>query len=243
MKRPVVKTLLCTRPQIHCLSIFCALWVIPACAENNAEPQVPFSGDAGDASSATDQDGSLGDTGVESENTPQVSLSDTQIFISKDKEGSPENIEAEYTCPEGSIVTGFGARAWAENITTLRVRCQDVNPDGTLGSPTEHRAGSEPDEGLEANLDLGEAQAMTGVGARGIEFYDVGKIGAWARRIETNGTLGTEEIITDGKATGDSFEREYKVDDGRVIVGLGLRMSSHDIAGLKVVSQRWELSR
>ncbi|QQR91090.1 MAG: hypothetical protein IPJ88_04985 [Myxococcales bacterium] len=46
-----------------------------------------------------------------------------------------------------------------------------------------------------------------------------------------------------GKATGDSFEREYKVGDGRFIVGIGLRMSSHDIAGLKVVSQRWELSR
>lgn len=221
---------------IFALAVFSTLL---ACAENTKDPNLLT--DAGvDTSFSLDS----GDPGLSDGNLDddlEIYLNDTTVFNSNGNYGTDERLEAQFTCEEGHVLTGVGARAWAENITTLRVRCHKLNADGTLSSPSEHRAGTEPDKGLEVTLDAPEGHVVVGIGARGIEYYDVGRMALWTRPVLENGELGEVQQFFAGKADSDALEVQHQVEDDRVVVGFGLRMSWHDISELKVVSQKWNI--
>lgn len=154
-----------------------------------------------------------------------------------------EQIEAQYTVPEGFVITGIGARGSEENVSRMRVRQQRLLPDGTLGEPQEIRFGYDPFGDLEANITLPDCYVAVGYGARAGGEWDVMTLIVWARLLQPDGTLGP---LTEFRAGYEAYhagvEREFiapQVD--RVLTGVGMRMRFSDITNIWAETDRFSM--
>jgi len=149
-----------------------------------------------------------------------------------------EKTEAEIDLPPRCAVTGIGARAHFDNITTLWIAFREVRSDGSLGPPREIHLGSEPDRACEAKVFLPDGWVVVGFGARGSPEWDVSTLRVWGRRWDPAGG-GELRVWSDGREPGGGLERSILLaDPDRVIVGAGLRLHHNDIAGIYARSAR-----
>jgi hypothetical protein len=139
------------------------------------------------------------------------------------------NLEAQYTVPQGYVITGIGARGSAENVSTMVVEQAPLLPDGSLGRPETVRFGWEPDGGIEACILLPDCYVAVGYGVRAAGEYDIFTLAVWARPILSDGTLGVVEEFRAGVEPDHSLEKEFLAEPGRVLTGIGLGMSYSDI--------------
>ncbi|MBN1419421.1 MAG: hypothetical protein JXP34_11635 [Planctomycetes bacterium] len=149
-----------------------------------------------------------------------------------------QKTEAEIDLPPGCVVTGIGARAHYDNITTLWIAFREVRADGSLGQPREIHLGSEPDRACEAKIFLPDGWIVAGFGARGSPEWDVSTLRVWGRRWDPDGG-GEIRVWSDGREPGGGLERMILLaDPDRVITGAGLRLHHNDIAGIYARSAR-----
>ena len=80
------------------------------------------------------------------------SLTAGSLLLVNDREIAAERTEVRFSCPPGSVLTGIGARAHADNITTMWFVHRELRPDGSLGEPVEVKRGSER---MEIRITLG----------------------------------------------------------------------------------------
>lgn len=149
-----------------------------------------------------------------------------------------ERVEAHLEAPSGHVITGIGARAAADNVTTIALEVRPLLPDGRLGSEEMLRGGREPDSDLEAFVDLPEGLVATGFGARIAPEWDVKTLVVWARPLGENGTLGEEQEFRVGIEAEGGLEKEVRLQPGRVLTAVGLRCSQNDVAGIRASSAR-----
>lgn len=153
-----------------------------------------------------------------------------------------DRVEARLTAPAGHVITGIGARAAADNVTTLRIRVNPLLPDGSLGEPEFMLGGWEADAGLEANIDLPEGYVATGFGARIAPEWDVKTLAVWGRPLQADGTLGEEKEFRAGVEPNGGLEKRVNLAAGRVLTSVGLRCASNDVAGISARSAAIALS-
>jgi hypothetical protein len=170
-----------------------------------------------------------GDSATRGDEIPRVGLTDG-------KEEIMERVEAYAVCPPGYVITGLGARAAGDNVTTVRLRIQPLRADGTLGESEVIRAGWEPDAGLEANVDLPEGYVATGFGARIAPEWDVKTLAVWGRPLLPDGTLGEEKEFRGGIQPEGGLEEKVMLEPGRVLTSAGLRCSLNDVKGIRATS-------
>lgn len=150
-----------------------------------------------------------------------------------------EQTEAQYTVPEGYVITGIGARGSDENISTMLVREQPLLADGDLGESRIVRFGFEPDGPIEAAIMLPSCYLAVGYGARAVPEFDIATLAIWARPVLPDGSLGPMEEFRAGREPGGGLERHFIVEDGRALTGVGLRMQFSDLTGMYVASDRY----
>ncbi len=158
------------------------------------------------------------------------------IVLSAPRSEATERTEAELSAPPGHVITGIGARAAGDNVTTMRIRVSPLLPDGRLGEPEEMLAGWEADAGLEANIDLPEGFVATGFGARIAPEWDVKTFAVWGRPLLPDGTLGEEKEFRAGIEPNGGLERRVRLEGNRVLISAGLRCSFNDVAGINARS-------
>lgn len=150
-----------------------------------------------------------------------------------------QKTEAEWDLPPGCVVTGIGARAHVDNLTTMHVQYRRVLPDGSLGPAQEKRLGDEPDHGCEAKILLPEGWVVIGFGARGAPEWDVATLRVWGRSWDPEGRETEVRIWSDGREPDAGLERSVLVEEpDRVLVGVGLRFHQNDIQGIYARSAR-----
>lgn len=152
-----------------------------------------------------------------------------------------QKTEAEVDLPPGCVVTGIGARAHVDNLTTLWVRYREVRADGTLGPEREVRRGEEPDHACEALITLPDGWVAVGFGARGAPEWDVATLRVWGRPWDAaRGSPGAElRAWSAGREPEAGLEREVLVEAAdRILVGVGLRFHQNDIQGIYARSAR-----
>lgn len=147
-----------------------------------------------------------------------------------------DKVEAHLVAPPGYVITGLGARAHYDNVTTMWLRIQPLRPDGTLGEPEQLRGGWEPDAGLEAAVELPEGHVVTGFGARAAPEWDVKSLVVWARPMSRDGRLGEEKAFRAGKEPEKGPERHARAAAGRVLTAAGLNCMHNDINGIRATS-------
>ena len=154
------------------------------------------------------------------------------------KAEAEERVEASLTAPPGYVVTGLGARAHYDNVTTLWLRVQPLLADGTLGAPEQLRGGWEPDAGLEAAIELPPGYIVTGFGARAAPEWDVKSLVVWGRPLAKDGTLGEEKEFRGGIEPAKGPERNVRLAPGRAITAAGLNCGHNDIDRIRAASHR-----
>jgi hypothetical protein len=164
--------------------------------------------------------------------TGEVTLDDRRVDLQ-------ETVEAQYTVPPGFAITGIGARGSQENVSTMVVRQQRVLTDGDLGEAEIMRFGNEPDGPIEAAIMLPPCHVAVGYGARAAGEFDIFTLAVWARPILADGSLGQIEEFRAGVEPDHALEREYLLEPGRILSGVGLRMQFSDLTGIYVVSNRY----
>lgn len=147
-----------------------------------------------------------------------------------------DKVEASLSAPPGYVITGIGARAQDDNITTMWLRVQPLLNDGTLGPPEQLRSGWEPDAGLEAQVELPPGYVATGFGAAIAPEWDVKRFRVWGRPLLANGTLGEEKEFRGGADLESGVERQVNLSAGRVLTSAGLNCMHNDINGIKADS-------
>jgi len=145
-------------------------------------------------------------------------------------------VEAEMTAPPGYVITGLGARAHEDNLTTLWLQIRPLQADGTLGPPEELRGGWEPDAHLEAQVTLPEGYAATGFGGRIAPEWDVKTLALWGRPLRADGTLGEEQLFRAGIEPEGGLERQIQLPVGRVLSTVGLNCGFNDLNRIKCAS-------
>jgi hypothetical protein len=152
---------------------------------------------------------------------------------------SDERVEVQLDAPPGYVITGMGARAAADNVTTLMLRVAPLLADGTLGEPEKLRGGWEPDAGLEAEIRLPEGYVATGLGARIAPEWDVKTFALWGRPLHPDGSLGEEREFRAGVEPRGGLEKIVRLEDSsppRILISAGLRCSSNDVGGISARS-------
>jgi hypothetical protein len=149
-----------------------------------------------------------------------------------------DKVEAFVQAPPGHVITGIGARAHRDNITTMWIQVRPLMPDGSLGEPEEIRDGWEPDNHLEAQVILPDGYVATGFGAGIAPEWDVKRFGVFARPLNKDGTLGEEKLFQGGIDTKSGFEKNVKLDGNRVLTGAGLNCNFNDVNGIKGTSAK-----
>ena len=90
-------------------------------------------------------------------------IDDTEYRVGRE----PNNgLEVDGSLPAGYVLTGIGARAVGNKITTLVLEGRLVNADGSLGNRATYRFGSDKDHSLEVWYAVPDGYVITGVGAR-----------------------------------------------------------------------------
>lgn len=152
------------------------------------------------------------------------------------KVDADDKCEGFLQAPPGYVVTGLGARAHYDNITTLWMKIQPIMPDGSLGQAEQLRTGWERDAGLEAEIELPPGYVATGFGAGIAPEWDVKRMGVWARPLNKDGTLGEEKLFRGGKDLQSGFEKQVQLPPGRVLTAAGLNCMLNDVNGIKAAS-------
>jgi hypothetical protein len=165
------------------------------------------------------------DAPAPSERAPAVGLSDPRVE-------ADDRVEAKLDAPPGYVVTGLGARAHADNVTTMWMKLRPLLPDGKLGEPEELRTGWEADANLEARIDLPDGYVATGFGARIAPEWDIKTLAVWARPILPDGSLGEEKEFRAGFEPNGGLEKIVRLEEGRVLTSMGLRCSVNDVGGI-----------
>jgi hypothetical protein len=147
-----------------------------------------------------------------------------------------DKVEAHLSAPPGHVITGIGARAHYDNVTTIWLRIQPLLPDGTLGPPEELRAGWEPDAGLEAEVKLPPGFIASGFGAAIAPEWDVKRFRVWARPLLPDGSLGKEKEFRGGVDLLSGVERQVRCAPGRVLTSAGLNCMLNDVNGIRATS-------
>jgi hypothetical protein len=160
---------------------------------------------------------------------PTLVLADRQLE-------SDQRVEAELTSPPGYVVTGLGARAHEDNLTTLWMQVRPLLQDGTLGPPEEIRGGWELDAGLEAQIILPEGYVATGFGGRIAPEWDVKTFALWGRPLLQNGVLGAQKMFRAGIEPNGGLERQIQLAPGRVLTTAGLNCGFNDVNRIKAAS-------
>ena len=169
-----------------------------------------------------------------------ASASDFQTVLCDNGEIIAERTEVRFAVPPGCVVTGIGARAHYDNITTLWVVYRRLRKDGALGPSREVHTGSEPEHRCEALVRLPDSYVACGFGARGAPEWDITTLWVWARPLLPGGSLGEVRIFKAGfKPEHEGLERKaVDLRPGRVLTGVGLRFASNDVAGIWASSAR-----
>lgn len=160
---------------------------------------------------------------------PSLVLADPRI-------DADDRCEGFLQAPPGYVITGLGARAHYDNITTMWMRIRPLMPDGSLGEAEELRTGWEPDAGLEAQVELPPGYVATGFGAGIAPEWDVKRMGVWARPLNKDGTLGEEKLFRGGKDLQSGFEKQVQLPAGRVLTAAGLNCMLNDVNGIRASS-------
>ncbi|MBC8872832.1 MAG: hypothetical protein H8E44_25645 [Planctomycetes bacterium] len=147
-----------------------------------------------------------------------------------------DKVEASLQAPPGHVITGIGARAQDDNITTMWLRVQPLLADGTMGTPEYLRGGWEPDAGLEAQVELPPGYVATGFGAAIAPEWDVKRFRVWGRPLAADGSLGEEKEFRGGADLESGVERQVNLPAGRVLTSAGLNCMHNDINGIKAQS-------
>jgi len=161
-----------------------------------------------------------------------------RVVLSGPRVEASERVEAELSAPPGYVITGIGARAAGDNVTTMRIRICPLLTDGTMGAPEEMLGGWELDAGLEANIDLPDGYVATGFGGRIAPEWDVKTFAVWGRPLLPDGTLGDEKEFRAGVEPNGGLERKVRLEEGRVLISAGLRCAFNDVAGISARSAR-----
>ena len=149
-----------------------------------------------------------------------------------------DKVEAQLHAPAGYVITGLGARAHYDNITTLWLQIQRLRPDGLLGPAEQLRTGWEMDSHLEAQVILPPGYVATGFGAGIAPEWDVKRLGVWARPLQPDGTLGDEKLFRGGVDLESGFERTVRLELCRVLTAAGLNCMLNDVNGILGTSRR-----
>ena len=87
---------------------------------------------------------------------------------------------------------------------------------------------------MELNCDVPSNSVVVGVGAR-VSSGAVRGIRLGYKSVMSDGSLGSTQYIQ----CGNGYEEYIEAPDGNVLVGVGARISSDDIQGIKIVSAPW----
>ncbi len=158
------------------------------------------------------------------------------LVLTDHKVEANDKVEGYLEAPPGFVITGLGARAHYDNITTMWMRIRPLMPDGSLGEPEELRTGWERDAGLEAQIELPPGYVATGFGAGIAPEWDVKRMGVWARPLNKDGTLGEEKLFRGGIDRESGFEKQVQLPAGRVLTAAGLNCMLNDVNGIKATS-------
>jgi hypothetical protein len=175
----------------------------------------------------------LGPSPVPATAAPAVTDDPARLVLTDTKEEAADKVEAYLQAPPGYVITGLGARAHEDNITTFWLRVQPLLPDGKLGPAEQLRAGWDTDAGLEAQVELPEGYVATGFGAGIAPEWDVARFGVWGRPLAADGSLGEEKLFRAGRDLKSGFEKEVKAEEGRVLTAAGLNCMFNDANGIK----------
>ncbi|MBN2506282.1 MAG: hypothetical protein JXQ71_06275 [Verrucomicrobia bacterium] len=145
-------------------------------------------------------------------------------------------VEAELTAPPGYVITGLGARAHEDNLTTLWLQIRPLQADGTLGAPEELRGGWEPDANLEAKITLPDGYVATGFGGRIAPEWDVKTLALWGRPLRDDGVLGEPRAFRAGIESEGGLEKQIQLPAGRVLGTVGLNCGFNDLNRIKCAS-------
>ncbi len=169
---------------------------------------------------------------------PAISDPPASITRSEPRVEADDKVEAYVQAPPGTVITGIGARAQDDNITTLWLRVQPLTADGQLGPPEQLRAGWEPDSSLEAQVVLPPGYVATGFGAGIAPEWDVKRLRVWARPLHPDGTLGDEREFRGGADLESGVERQINLPPDRVLTSAGLNCMFNDVNGIRADSAR-----
>jgi hypothetical protein len=162
---------------------------------------------------------------------PPVRTEDVSNLVLVDEQEITDgkSIEGYLEAPAGYVVTGLGARAHYDNITTMWMQIRPLLADGTLGEPEELRTGNEPDSHLEAQVILPDGYVATGFGAGIKPEWDVNRFIVWARPLNADGTLGEEKDFRAGRNPESGPEQKIEPVEGRILIGAGLNCMLNDV--------------
>ncbi len=170
-------------------------------------------------------------------NDPPISPAQPATVVLQDRQVEfDQRVEAELTAPPNYVVTGLGARAHEDNITTIWMQIRPLLPDGTLGPAEELRGGWEPDAHLEAQITLPEGYVATGFGGRIAPEWDVKTFALWGRPLLANGALGTEKMFRAGIEPNGGLEKQVQMAPGRVLTTAGMNCGFNDMNRIKCAS-------
>jgi len=184
----------------------------------------------------------LGPDGRVPEAPPAMTDEVPRLVLVDPRQEADDKVECYLEAPPGYVITGMGARAHADNITTLWLRVQPLLPNGQLGEPEQIRGGWDAGAGLEAEIKLPEGYIATGFGAGIAPEWDVKRMGVWARPLKPDGSLGEEKLFRGGKDLQSGFEKEVRLESGRVLTAAGLNCMLNDVNGIQAASRRLSLS-
>ncbi len=140
--------------------------------------------------------------------------------------------EAWIRLPPDHVITGIGATADLDNITTLRIRMNELRPDGTLGPPAEKRVGWYPDRKVKANVDLPEGYVAVGLGAGVDAEWNITTLIVWARPLGRDGQLGELKEFRAGTQPRAQPQRKFICQHNRVLTSVGLWCLDNTIMGV-----------
>ena len=141
--------------------------------------------------------------------------------------------------PKGRVVSGVGLRVNEGVMKTLSVRSRLLHSDGSFGSETEHRAGSDPDFNLEVSVDLPDCHVLVAIGLR-VDDDNATGLYLWGAPLEPDGSLGNPQLFQSGSAVDKGAERGRALGLNEVVTGVGFQVSDSSglgsgVSGMQVV--------
>lgn len=144
------------------------------------------------------------------------------------------------SCGGYNVLIGVGMRMDAnDNITTLHLKYQRVNPDGTFGATELRKYGSNPTYTLEGYAEALPGEVIVGLGVGSQYTHNVRTIRIWKRPI----AVTASGVRTTGSITAESFgfelggvlDTSYVIplaNTNQVYVGVGARGHDHEVKTL-----------